>query len=469
MSRRMPAVALFVGALTGCALNPKPVPTLDLPKQTVELPPLSRYWQSFGDPVLDRLIDEALAKNVDVLVAQARIAQAREALFQARSDFFPSFGATLEPDRSKFSNLGSMPLPSEQTSTSTNHRLNFEASYEVDLWGRTRALHAAAGQDLDAAIYLADGARNAVAAQTARSYFALRTLDAEAALLTATLATRDKAVELQRLRLKAGLIDAYAFSLTEAERHQIAALQPGLESARQQAEIALAVLLGRTPSELAELQIPRGLEVGAFREAVAIPEGLPADLLLRRPDVRAAEAQLVAASFEVEEVRRRFWPRLTLTGALGAESSSLSDLLKSAARTWNVAALIAQPIFGLTKVRSATREAEARRQEVEILYQQAARQAYGDALTALALHRGARESLDATDRLFITRTKVRDLAQQQFDAGLIGRLDLLDAERFRLEAERAKINAEGTRRTTLVDVYQALGGGFELAETGDKR
>jgi multidrug efflux system outer membrane protein len=461
-SLRLVLALIAAVGLGACAGAPKPAPVLDLPKAPVEQLPveIETWWQSFGDPVLNALVEEALVKNADVLVAAARIEEARAALRIATANQFPTGQLSYAPERNRSTLLGSQPLPSDVPRTTTTHRLGFTVAYELDLWGRLAAERAAARAILAGSTYARDGAQASVAAQVARSYFALRAFDLEVALLEETLGTREQSLDLHRQRFDAGLINNYEFSLAEAERAAVIAALPGLRAAREQAEVSLGAMIGRSPRELVELQVDRGKELTVLVDAPEIPADLPSDLLLRRPDVKAAEAQLTVAAYEVVKARTRWFPSISLTGFFGAESASLGDLLKSAASTWNVAALIAQPIFGLTQIGTEVRRTEALRLQSEITYQQAARQAYADALGALALHRGARETLVATREQVVIQTRVRALAEEQLSAGQVNRLDLLDAERQRLTVERLLVAAQRERLIALVNVYQALGGGW---------
>ncbi len=460
----IPALLAAAALLAGCAGLAPPPPVLELPAGTATAPlELSRWWQSFEDPVLDKLAERALAANDDVLLAAARLETARATLGVARTNLFPGLGARFEPSREQSSTLASRPLFDGQPRTSSNHRLGFAATWEIDLWGRLATAREAARARLAASAYAREGTASAVTAEVARSYFTLRALDAEVELLERTLATRERSLELQRLRLEAGLIDAYVVSLAEAERSTVAAALPGLQSARDEAEIALATLAGASPRELALGEMARGAELAKLAAVPEIPAELPSDLLLRRPDVRAAEAQLAAAALDVVEARRRWLPAISLTGFFGGESKALENVLKGAAGTWNVAAVVAQPLLGLARIKADAAVARSRQVEAEITYQQAARQAYADALKALAAHRGARESaVAAADRLR-AQSRVRELAQIQLDAGLTSLLDLLDAERERLAAARALVTAERDQLNALVDVYQALGGGWTLS------
>ena len=224
---------------------------------------------------------------------------------------------------------------------------------------------------------------------------------------------------------------------------------------------------GITPRELVERIPDRGLALSTLAVQPEIPAGLSSDLLARRADVRAAEANLAAASLSVEVARTQWFPTISLTAGLGGESAALGSLLSSSARTWNIGAAIAQPLVGLLSTRAIVAQSEAERAQIAQTYQQAARQAYADALSALSAARGAREAMEETATLFDATSKARDLAEKSYEAGRASRIVLLDAEREKLSAERQLISTRLDRVTALVNTYQALGGGWSgRIETG---
>lgn len=451
-------LALLVAAgLAGCATTPPPALELPTPQGETAPAELGQWWQSLNDPTLNALIDEALAHNADVLIAIESVGQSRATLRQAKVALLPDVNATLNATRRNPSDETSQP---GQGGTSNVFTGGFSVSYEIDLWGRVWKAKDAALANLLASQYARESTRSAVAAQTARSYFALLALDAEEALLTQTLATRDEAYTLQQKRYSAGAAGEYELKLAEAERASVAAALPQTVAAREKAEAALAVLLGRSPKAVIEGHVARGNGLAVLAKAPEIPAGLPADLLTRRPDVRQAEAQLAFADASLDEAKRRYFPSLTLTGFLGGESLELSDLFSAPARTWNIAGQLLQPIVGMAKIDAQVDSAKASRNQAEISYAQTARAAYGDARSALATHRGAREALIATEARADAQNKVKELADKRYKAGVSSYLDQLNAERDRLAAERDRVSALQARLNALVDVYQALGGGW---------
>lgn len=449
------ASAIVLGA---CALQPKPVPELELPGTSEQAPAaLDTWWVSFADPVLDALITEALKANADMAGAIARVDASRAALDLALISRLPDASFSLDARRQQYSLERPLPNRPRQYNNVVG---GFKAAYEIDLFNRLSGQRDQARQALAASRYAREGVRAALAAQVARAYFGLRALDADEALLAQTLATREAALALRERQFAAGAISRYDLEVSRSERASVAAALAPTRAAREQAETALQVLLGRSPRALVDRQPARGLAVDVLAMQPEIPAGLPADLLQRRADVRAAEADLAYASLTVEVARRQWFPTISLTGGWGGESATLGQVVGSAARTWNVGTLIAQPLVGLLTTRALVAQNEAQREQAELTYRQAARQAYADALSALSTHRGARDAMAETQQLFDANSRARQLAELSYNAGKASRLTLLDAERERLSAERALIGARRDRLLALVDVYQALGGGW---------
>lgn len=449
-------------ALAGCASERVAV-KLDLPAVATATAPaaLDKWWESFGDPTLTALVDEALQHNSDVLIASERVAQSRGALDEARAALVPSVNAGLAPSRSAAAKIAQQP---GQPVVSTRYKGGLQASWEIDLFGRLSSLREAARAQLAASDYARLGTRSSVAAQTARSYFSLLGLDANVALLEQTLTTRNGALKLQQDRNKAGANSDYELSLAQAEQAQIAAALPTGRAAREKAEAALAVLLGRSPRAIIESTVARGGDLTKLAQAAAIPTGLDAGLLQRRPDVRLAEARLRATEFNVDAARAAYFPTLSLTGFFGGESSDLGKMFDSENRSWSLAGALTQPLVGLAAVGARVDTARAARSEAVLNYEQSARNAYRDVKSALAAHQAANETLVATGTRVQAQARVKALAETRYKLGAAPYLETLDAERNRLAAERDQVDAQRERLTALVDVYLALGGGWSATE-----
>lgn len=459
--RNAARVAIVAAAIsvTACASTETRVPTVDLPAPTAtHVAGIERWWTQFNDPQLTTLIEEALAANLDLRRAIARIDEARANLQIARSSLFPTIDAYAGVSRSRASRATDFIFVGPTISNA--HSAGMQASYEVDLWGRVRSGRSAAEAQLLATRYSAETVRTVLAAQVATTYFSLRAFDAELRITRDTLGTRAENVKLQKQRFDAGLVGDYELRLSEAERAVVAAQIPSLERAVAQTEAALAVLAGRSPRAVYTPTIARGLDMATASSGPEVPAGLPADLLVRRPDIRAAESNLAASDFRISEARAQYFPSLILTGSFGSESSSLSDLFTSPARVWSIAANLLQPIFNAGRIGAQVDAATARRQQAEIGYVQSVQSAFRDAHDALVAHRTAREIFIAQDE---RRTQLIDavgLSELRYRGGYSSLIDVLDNQRNLLDAERARVNALRERQTAVVDLYKALGGGW---------
>jgi multidrug efflux system outer membrane protein len=462
-SLRLTLGAIAVAVLGACSTTPPPRPELDLPlpgASAANAPTqaqLEAWWLVFNEPRLTALIEEAFANNLDLKSAVARIDEARANLRAARSQMLPTLDAQFSSSRGQISQLTNPGFGPPWTGTVNNAQL--VASYEVDVWGRVRAGRDAASASLRAATLDAQAVRIALAAEVANAYFTLRGFDAELAVTRETLVTRDDSVRLQRRRSEAGESSRFDLAQAEAERASVAANIPPLERAVAQSQSALALLVGRSPREVFTPTIARGAELETVT-APEVPSGLPADLLARRPDVLRAEAVMSTTEARIAEARAQYFPRLLLTASYGSESVELSDLFSGPAVIWSVAAGLVQPIIGLERIGAQVDAAEAFNRQGQIAYVQTVQGAFREVHDALVQHRAARES-------FVAQVERRDklaetlrLADLRYKSGYTGQLDVLDAQRGLLSAERDRIIALRNRQSALVDLYKALGGGW---------
>ena len=470
---RLTLGALALAVLAACSTTPPPRPSLDLPLPSAAATgaptqaQLEAWWLVFNEPQLTTLIEEAFANNLDLKSAVARIDEARANLRAARSQMLPTLDATFNASRGQISQLTNPGFGPPWSGTIYNAQL--VASYEVDVWGRVRAGRDAASSSLRAATLDAQAVRIALAAEVANSYFTLRGFDAELAVTRETLVTRDDSVRLQRRRSDAGESSRFDLAQSEAERASVAANIPPLERAVAQSQSALAVLVGRSPRDVFTPSIARGIEL----EKVAVPEvpsGLPSDLLSRRPDVLRSEAVMSTTEARIAEARAQYFPRLLLTASYGSESSELKDLFSGPALIWSVAAGLVQPIIGLERIGAQVDAAEAFNRQGQIAYVQTVQGAFREAHDALIQHRAARDSFVAQEERRDKLAETLRLANIRYKSGYTGQLEVLDAQRGLLSAERDRIIALRNRQSALVDLYRALGGGWSpqsvLAEQG---
>src|SRR5438874_7217717 len=333
-------VAALAVVLFGCATTPTTPPKLDLPATVDNAPGLPSWWTSFDDPTLDKLIDEALANNLDLRAAMARVESARAQVKLSQADLFPTVDLSVDANRTRSTTRGTNPLPPGFSPYANDIRVGLQASYEVDLWNKFRTATRAAQNDLVASQYARETVRTVVAADTTRFYFNLLAADAQLALLQDTLKTRDESVTLQTDRYQAGIIGDYDLGTAQAERANVAADVAVAQRAVAEFESALAVLLGRSPREVFTPQLSRNVAMSWGTVVPTIPSGIPSDILARRPDIRAAESQLAAADMRIDVARADYFPSISLTGLLGGEAGALRNIFGGGAFNWRNGAAI---------------------------------------------------------------------------------------------------------------------------------
>lgn len=448
---------LLLGA---CSVGPDYVrPGVELPNDLGVAqspnPAPQRWWGLFDDPVLDTLVDEALARNRDLRIAAERIEQSRAQLGIARSDQFPDAGIEATRSRARSSQLGAFPLPPEAIETNT-HRLVLRASWELDFWGKYRRATEAARAELAASEAGRDAVRNSLVGDVTRGYFTLRALDRRLEAVERTLQGRQKSLELQKLRFDAGVVSELEYRQVESDLRAAEALVPTIRQLRTRQEGALAVLLGRSPREVFAASVARGTP--AAPAAVEVPAGLPSDLLLRRPDLRQAEERLRAANARIGVARAAYFPSISLTGFFGGESQALGDLFTGPARTWNVAGGLLQPLFASGAIRGGVDLADARTREAAEAYQQAIANAFREVRDALAAQANARDAFASQRAREAALERTLELARLRYDNGAVSLFEVLETERQLILARLEAIDAERDRNAAVVDLYLALGG-----------
>ena len=463
--RSLAAIAL-AATFAGCALVPTPVepPKLDLPPPAaVAAPPqqLARWWTAFDDPTLTRLVDEAIANNLDVRAALARIESARAQVKLVSRDQYPSLDAVAGTSRTRATDAGAFSQPGIPLTTN-DFRIALQASYETDFWGKYRSATRAAQADLVASQYAREVVQTVVAADTARLYFNLLAADAQLALLDETLKIRERSIELQTDRRQAGIIGDYELGSAQAERDAVLGDMAVAKRSVAEFESALTVLLGRSPRDVFTPQLARAHTLAWATVLPAIPPGLPSDLLARRPDIRQVEAQLNAAALRVDVARAAYYPSISLTAALGHEAAALRDLFLAPARIWSVGGSLLQPIFGLKAIEANVEATKAAREEIVVNYVKTVQGAFRDAHDALSANETTREALAAQTARREKLASVLELSDMRYRSGYSPFLEVLDAQRQLLQAQTLQIVAARNVRLAVVDLAKALGGGWEL-------
>jgi len=460
-------IAVAVAALlTACTTTPTTPPQLDLPAASanpVSATALERWWKAFNDPTLDALVDEALAHNLDLASAMARVETARAQVTRAQSDLFPTVDLGAGANRSRSTQSGTNPLPQGFSPYSNDYRVALEASYTLDLWGKYRTATRAAQQDLLATEYARETVHTLVAADTARFYFNLLAADAQLAVLLETLQTRQQSVELQTDRYNAGIIGNYDLRTAEAERAAVESDIAAAQRAVVEYESALAVLLGRSPREVFTPALNRDVAMVRTIAVPTIPAGLPSDLLTRRPDIRSAEAQLAAANMRIDVARADYYPSISLTGAFGTEAGALSNLFNGPALIWSIAGGLIQPLVGLKAIEANVDTATSRRNEIVVQYTKTVQAAFRDTHDALSANQTTRAALAAQSERKDKLSEVLELSDMRYRSGYSPYLEVLDSQRQLLQAQTLQIIAARNVRLALVDLATALGGGWDIA------
>jgi multidrug efflux system outer membrane protein len=462
MRKALLAVAL-AAVLAGCAVNQPAPPVSDLPPPTASAYDnalLERWWIAFDDPTLAALVDEALAHNLDLQQALARIELARAQILLAQSNLYPSVNLNAGASRSRMTGVGSQPMPAGTPLVNNNYAAGFDFSYELDLWGKYRSGALAAQNDLVAARYYREIVRITVAGDVAAAYFRLRAADAELALLRDTLASREDTVRLQRDRWDAGIIGDYDLKQAEAERSSVVANIARTQQAIEQLEAAIAVLAGRSPRAVFAPDVARGRTLDTAATVPQLPSGLPSGVLERRPDIRRSEALLAASDLRITEARADYFPSLSLTAAYGSESAALADLFTSPASVWRFGLALAQPIIGLKRIEAGVQAATARRDAALVDYQQTVQTAFREVHDTLVVNRYSRDVLAAETARRDQLAAALDVANLRYDAGRTSFLEVLDAQRTLLLAETERIAAARDARLAIVGFAKALGGGW---------
>lgn len=447
------AAALLAGCAAPGRAPPEP-PLLELPAGgTAE--PAPDWWKRFGDPRIDALVDEALASNRDLARAMARIDESRALLRGALAERYPVVNGGLSAGRARSSENGS--IPGGGTGNLFGASLN--VSYELDLWGRVASSGAAARSELLATEYAREVLRTALAAQVVQAYASLQSLDAQVRTYQRVLAGQRESLRLQGLRLQAGELAELDWRQLEAELLASELQLPKLERARGETERALGLLLGRSPKALLEQGVARAEQPTAGMAAV--PQGLPSDLLLRRPDVQAAEARLRAAGARVDVARAAYFPSIGLSAALGQESTELSKLFDGPSLVWSVAASLTQPIWNGGRIDAQYQAAQARRLQIELDYRDSVAAAFKEARDALAAHGEAQASLGSTRKRADALGRAAALTRLRTEGGESSRLQLIDAERLALMAELQAQDAQRALLAAQAELFRALGGGWQ--------
>jgi multidrug efflux system outer membrane protein len=455
------ALVALTAVLAGCAVGPNyERPVVTAPEQVrgasaAEAASLADrpWWEVFGDDALKSLIDEALKNNYDIREATWRVQEFRARAGVARADFYPQVQYQGQVSRSKESGFV---LPG--STAVTLYDVNLGLSWEIDLWGRIRRLSESALAQYLATEEARRGVLLSTVADVARAYFALRELDARLEIARRTTDTYGETLDLFSRQLAGGIASQLEVSRAEGSMRIAAGAVSDLERQIVAQENLIGFLLGRNPGP-----VTRGASLTGQALVPEIPAGLPSALLERRPDIRQAEQQLVAANADVGAAMASFFPTISLTGAFGAVSTDVSTLFP-AGRTWSIAAGLTGPLFQGMRLKNQYDVNVALFEEARVRYESAVTNAFGEVSTALvAYQKLALTEKELAGSVAAFQEAVR-LANIRYVAGLANYVEVLDAEQQLFPAELALAQTRFQRLDSFVQLYRALGGGWNIAD-----
>ena len=449
---------LLAACATAPGIDPKQLPEAPLAfkegdgRWTLAAPAAAQqrgeWWKAFGDPVLDQLVARANAENNSLRVASARLAQARSITRTTEANRLPTVEATAAAGR--FGGL----VGNHSGPPSNFGAVGANLAYELDLFGKLSNASEAARFDERASEALLQSTRLLVQAEVAQTYLALRALDDERALVRGTVKAYQDTLDLTERRFRAG--DVAELDVSRA-RTEVAATESealALDRRRAELEHALAVLVGAAPSGFQ-------FDAGAWNTALpVIPAGVPSTVLVRRPDVSAAQARMMGAQSRVFAANATWFPDITLTATGGYASSDLSDLFKWSARAWGVGALLSLPIFDGGRREASIQGASARLDEAVALYREQVLVAFRDVEDQLAALRLLAQQSEAQDRAVAAAARTTSLSDARYRNGLVSQLDLLDARRSELRNRRQALQVRAAQYQATVGLVRALGGSW---------
>jgi multidrug efflux system outer membrane protein len=411
-----------------------------------------KWWEVFQDPVLQQLIRTALEQNYDLRIAASRVLQAQAQLGITRANQFPMVSAGAQGISQRNPKISSA-FPSYEENAGA---VDLAVVWNLDFWGKYRRQTEAARASLLASQWGHSAVLSTVVSSVASAYFTLRELDLALDVSKKTLAARQDSLRLTSVLAKSG--SASALDVRQSEQLVFTAAEtiPDLERQIALQENSLSILLGRNPGPIA-----RGRQLAEQPNPPEIPVGLPSELLERRPDIREAEATLVAANAEIGVAKAAYFPSISLTGTAGYESFALNNLFTHSQRMWNGAASVSQPVFAGGALRAGMRLAEAQKQEMLLTYQQTIMNAFQEVSNSLVAYQKGREFREQ-QALLTTAAKDADrLSKVLYQHGGASYLQVLISENNDLSAELNLAQAQLNERLALVQLYNALGGGWQ--------
>ncbi len=411
-----------------------------------------KWWEVFQDPQLQELIRTALQNNYDVRIAATRILEAQAQLGITRADQLP----TVTAGTSAVNERVPKQKPVNQEYETSANSVDASMIWELDFWGKYRRATEAARANLVATEWARRAVINTLVSNVAAAYFELRTLDLQLEISQRTLASRKESLVLTRTLADGGA--ATMLDVRQAEQLVAEAAEsiPDLERRIEQQENFISTLLGNNPGP-----IVRGMKLTEQPHLPQVPAGIPSRLLERRPDIRAVEAQLMAANAEIGVAKAAYFPQITLTADSGFQSSALTSLFTKPAGFWNFGGSLAQPIFAGGRIKSGVRLSEARQKEMVLTYQQTIQQAFRGVSDSLVGYQKNREYRQHHEELVQAARDAAQLSELRYRGGATSYLEVLTNETNAFNAELGLAQAQLNELISLVEIYRNLGGGWD--------
>jgi multidrug efflux system outer membrane protein len=420
------------------------------PSELIMPEPDDQWWHVFNDPELNQLVEQVLKNNLDIKRAAAAVLEVRAQLVSTRADRFPQAEVQGQAERQQ------LPKSTSVDRTFNSYELALPASFEIDLWGRLARAEEAARANLLQAEANRRTVAQTVVAETVTLYLQMESFERGIDIANKLVESFRRSLNLVESRYKRGLTSV--LDVRQARR-VLAGAEATLPSLRQDlgtTQQALAVLLGSYP----ETRPPRLQPEDYYKRLEPVPPGLPSELLLRRPDIRAAEEQLVALNALVGAAKASRFPRIVLTSTYGYTSEDLDRLFKPENELWSIAAGIAQPLFDAGKLRAAQRAAEARYQQGVAEYAQTVLSAFAEVEGAFLTREEQLKRREYVVTFLHEAREAQRIAESRYEKGLTDFLTVLDTQRSRFEAERDLLEVDFTLLNNRVNLHRALGGGW---------
>ena len=463
-TKKSAALLLVICLTSGCAVGPNyKKPTVNTPTIYRGLTPEEaakgdttsfaeqKWWDVFQDEQLKELIKTALQQNYDLRRAGTRILQARATLGITRADQFPTISADASGLNKRIS--GQSGIPPVETST---NRVGLDFNWELDFWGKFRRSTEAARANLASTEWGQREIATELVANVASAYFSLRALDLQLEITRRTLTSHQDSLRLTQILANGGSTSLLDVRQAEQLVFTAGSEVPSLEQQIEQQENFISILLGNNPAT-----VPRGRSLTDQPHPPTVPAGLPSSLLQRRPDIRQAEQQLIAANAQIGVARSQYFPQIELTANSGYQSSALTALFTGPAGFWTFGSTLAQPIFTAGRLRSNVRLAEAQHQEAVLFYQETIQGAFRDVSDALIAYRKTQEFREQEQLLVNSAQDAARLSHMRYSGGVASYLEVLTNETNYFSAELNLVQAQQNELLALVQLYKGLGGGWE--------